>query len=102
MNDVERRLLFEEMEKCELEEDMYITKERIAQLKEEERIRNGIYTRKDIKPDSLIGGWMLYIIVMIGGLIFNDYILLAIFATVYFFYWRRKEIDKANGRRYDD
>lgn len=79
-----------------------ITPERIDQLKKEQREKEGITERKDIKPDSLIGGWVLYIIVMIGGLIFVDYIVLAVFATIYFFTWRHREIERANGRKYDD
>lgn len=59
-------------------------------------------THPDIKPDSLVGGWILYIIVMIGGMIFVDYISLAIFATIFFFSWRHNQIERANGRKYDD
>ena len=49
-----------------------------------------------------MNGWIIYIIVMIGGMIFVDYIYLAIFATIYFFRWRHNKIEEANGRKYDD
>ena len=59
-------------------------------------------THEDIKPDSLSAGWFIYIFVMIGGMIFVDYIWLAIFATLYFIWWRKDQVDRANGRKYDD
>ena len=58
-------------------------------------------THLDIKPDSLSSGWFIYICVMIGGLIFTFYTFLAIFATIYFFWWRHDQIERANGRKYD-
>lgn len=104
MRDIKFELLCMEIKRQEEERKnpQYATKERIEEIKRKERERNGIYEIKDVKPDTLVGGWFLYIIVMIGGLIFVDYIYLAIFATIYFFSWRHNEIEKANGRKYDD
>ena len=74
-------------------EDNYIDFEKLKREKLEKQLN-----RPDTKPDSLIGGWIIYIFVMIAGLIFNDYITLAIFATIVFFWWRHDEIEKDNGR----
>ena len=90
MNDVKR-------EQEELENPKYID---IEELKKEKK--KYYETHPDIKPDCLATGWILYLIVMIGGLIFVDYVFLAIFATIVFFSWRHNKIEEANGRRYDD
>ena len=59
-------------------------------------------THPDIKPDCLISGWIIYIFIMIAGLIFVDYIFLAIAATIIFFKWKHNKIEEANGRKYED
>ena len=72
----------------------YIDYDKLEQEKRE-RQKN----QPDMKPDSLIAGWFLYIFVMIGGLIFYDYFILAIAATIIFFTWRHDAIEKENGRK---
>lgn len=78
-------------------EPEYIDFEKLEKEKEEY-----YKTHPDTKPDSLIYGWCMYIFVMIAGLIFNDYWIIALFATIYFFWWRHDQIERENGRRYDD
>lgn len=99
MNNIKNRLLLNDIErrKNERENPKYIDMEKIKQDKIEYH-----KTHPDVKPDCLVGGWILYIIVMIGGMIFKDYFFLAIYATIYFFWWRHDKIERANGRKYDD
>lgn len=98
MNDLknELRKLQLEMKAEELDNMETIDLEKIRKEKLE-RQKN----QPDIKPDSLTGGWFLYIVVMIGGMIFNAYLGIAIVATIYFFYWRHDQIERANGRKHD-
>jgi hypothetical protein len=95
--DLEFKLLMMEIESKKNEEPNYIDFEKLHQEKME-RMKN----HKDIMPDNLISGWILYLIVMIGGVIFYDYIPMAIIATLYFLLWRQRQIDIANGRHYED
>ena len=89
--------LLREMEEKKNIKEEYIDIEKLKQEKIEYQ-----KTHPDIKPDCLTGGWFLYILVMIGGMIFVDYIFLAVFATVIFFTWRHDKIEEANGRKYNN
>ena len=66
------------------------------------RLKNPDYHKDlpDVKPSCLFNGWVAYLIVMIGGLIFRGYVAIAIIATIYFFSWRHNKIEEANGRKY--
>lgn len=101
MNDIKNQLTLmriqREREEKEFKENNTIDIEKIKQEKLERQ-----KSQPDIKPDCLSSGWFIYIFIMIGGLIFVDYIYLAIFATVVFFAWRHNKIEEANGRKYDD
>lgn len=95
--DLEFKLLMMRLEQEKNEEPKYIDLEKL-EAEKRERMKN----KPDIKPDCLVSGWILYLIVMIGGIIFYDYIYLAIGASLYFFLWRKRQIDIANGRYYED
>lgn len=49
---------------------------------------------KDSEVDGVYAGWMIYITVMVCGIIFRDVAYLWVFATFYFFKWRREKLRK--------
>ena len=94
-------LAYKQMKRARLESKLGLNKEEkmvdFEQLKQEKKERQK--NKPDMKPDSLIAGWLFYIVIMIGGLIFNDYITIAITSTIIFFIWRRDAIERENGRK---
>lgn len=54
------------------------------------------YTKqlKDLQIDKLVVGWIVYIAVMIGSIIFKDCISIWIFGSIYFYFWRKDVIKK--------
>lgn len=55
-----------------------------------------IKSRNTVKPAWLKEGWFIYIFVLIISIIFHGTIVIWVIATIYFFLWRKKEIDKFN------
>ena len=49
-----------------------------------------------VKPAWLKEGWFIYILVLIASFIFNGREAIWSVATIYFFCWRKREIDKFN------
>lgn len=47
---------------------------------------------KDTEVDNVVIGWVIYIFIMIFALIFNGRIVIWLFATIYFFYWRNNKL----------
>ena len=49
---------------------------------------------KDSEVKGVGIGWFIYIAIMIFGSIFKDAIVVWIFATIYFFWWRKQKLKK--------
>lgn len=49
---------------------------------------------KDPEDSEVMIGWALYIFVMLFGVVFHDFGVLWVFATVMFFGWRKKRLTK--------
>lgn len=49
---------------------------------------------KDSQIDKLVIGWFVYIAVMLGSIIFKDFISIWIFGSIYFYFWRKDVIKK--------
>jgi len=49
---------------------------------------------KDSEVKGVVFGWAIYIATMLFSLIFNGFIVIWAFATLYFFWWRDKKLKK--------
>ena len=49
---------------------------------------------KDSQIDKLVIGWIIYIAVMIGSMIFKGFISVWIFGSIFFYFWRKDVIKK--------
>ena len=49
---------------------------------------------KDSEVNGMLTGWLIYIAVMFGGIIFRDVIIIWVVATIYFFIWRKEKLKK--------
>ena len=55
---------------------------------------------KDSEVPVVAVGWIIYAIVMIGSIIFKDFISLWVISTIFFFYWRRNQLKKPSKHDY--
>lgn len=53
-----------------------------------EQYTNGKNNMNYPSEDSIFIGWILYILIMVVGTIFNERLMIWIFATAYFFLWK--------------
>ena len=49
---------------------------------------------KDLEVKDVVFGWAIYIATILFSLIFNGFIVIWAFATLYFFWWRDKKLKK--------